>query len=123
MSDATVTYLVLGGLIVAFVSGRVPVELAAIGAGLVLYFADVLDLQQVVSGYGDPAVVLIAALFVVSEGLDATGVTAWAGQWVIAGAGQSRTRLVVLLMLLCGAAHGADHASTGRSPPCCPWWC
>ena len=63
---------------------------------------DVLDLQQVVAGYGDPAVVLIAALFVVSEGLDATGVTAWAGQRVIAGAGESRTRLVVLLMLLCG---------------------
>jgi di/tricarboxylate transporter len=102
VSDATVTYLVLAGLIVAFVSGRVPVELAAIGAGLVLYFTDVLDLQQVVAGYGDPAVVLIAALFVVSEGLDATGVTAWAGQWVIAGAGESRTRLLVLLMLLCG---------------------
>jgi len=102
VSDATVTYLVLGGLIVAFVSGRVPVELAAIGAGLVLYFADVLDVQQLVSGYGDPAVVLIAALFVVSEGLDATGVTAWAGRLVIDGAEESRTRLVVLVMLLCG---------------------
>ena len=50
MSDATITYLVLGGLIVAFVSGRVPVELAAIAAGLVLYFADVLDVQQLVAG-------------------------------------------------------------------------
>ena len=44
--------------------------------------------------------IFIASLFVVSEGLDATGVTAWAGQALIARAGQSRTRLLVLMMLL-----------------------
>ena len=41
-------------------------------------------------------VIFIAALFVVSEGLDATGVTAWAGQWLIALAGASGGRLLVL---------------------------
>jgi di/tricarboxylate transporter len=54
----------------------------------------------VLSGFGDPAVVLIASLFVVSEGLDATGVTAWLGQALIARAGTSRTRLIVLLVVL-----------------------
>ena len=44
--------------------------------------------------------IFIASLFVVSEALDATGVTAWAGQQLIARAGESRTRLVVLMMLL-----------------------
>ena len=44
--------------------------------------------------------IFIASLFVVSEGLDASGVTAWAGQQLIARAGESRTRLVVLTMLL-----------------------
>ena len=51
-------------------------------------------------GLGDPAVIFIASLFVVSAGLDATGVTAWAGQGLIAQAGQSRVRLLVLMMTL-----------------------
>ena len=36
----------------------------------------------------------------VSEGLDASGVTAWAGQELSARVGESRVRLVVFLMLL-----------------------
>jgi hypothetical protein len=46
------------------------------------------------AGFGDPAVLFIASLFVVSESLDATGVTAWAGQ-LVARVGESRTRLLV----------------------------
>ena len=42
--------------------------------------------------------IFIAALFVVSAGLDVTGVTAWAGQMLIRQAGTSRTRLIVLMM-------------------------
>jgi hypothetical protein len=41
-------------------------------------------------------VLFIASLFVVSESLDATGVTAWAGQQLVARAGESRARLLVL---------------------------
>ena len=53
------------------------------------------------SGFGDPAVIFIATLFVVSSGLERTGVTAWAGQLLIRGAGEeSRTRLLLLMMAL-----------------------
>ena len=72
----------------------------AIGAGLALYATGVLELDQVLAGYGDATVVLIASLFVVSEGLDATGVTTWAGQAMIARAGTDRSRLLVYVMLL-----------------------
>jgi di/tricarboxylate transporter len=61
---------------------------------------DVLGIDQALAGFGDPTVVYIAALFVVSEALDATGVTAWAGQQLIARAGASRSRLLLLLMVL-----------------------
>jgi di/tricarboxylate transporter len=60
----------------------------------------VLDLEQALAGFGDPTVVFIASLFVVSEGLDAAGVTAWAGQQLIARAGASRTRLLIMMLLL-----------------------
>jgi di/tricarboxylate transporter len=53
------------------------------------------------AGLGDPAVVFIASLFIVSAGLEMTGVTAWAGQLLIAHAGrESRTRLLIFTMLL-----------------------
>jgi di/tricarboxylate transporter len=100
MADSTISFLVLGAVVVLFVWNRLPVELVAIGAGLTLYATGVLELEQVLAGYGDATVVLIASLFVVSEGLDATGVTAWAGQKVIAGAGASGRRLLVLVLLL-----------------------
>ncbi len=94
------TFAILAAIVVLFVSNRVPVVLVAIGTALALYFTGVLDLDQSLRGFGDPAVIFIASLFVVSAGLDATGVTAWAGQGLIARAGQSRVRLLVLTMLL-----------------------
>jgi di/tricarboxylate transporter len=100
VSDTTICYLVLAGVVVLFVWGRLPVELVAIGAALALWATDVLDLDQAIAGFGDPTVVFIASLFVVSESLDATGVTAWAGQQLIARVGESRARLIVLMLLL-----------------------
>ncbi|MBK6857606.1 MAG: SLC13 family permease [Microthrixaceae bacterium] len=96
----TITFLILGAVVVLFVWNRIPVELVAVGAALSLYFTGVLEVEEALTSFGDPAVVLIAALFVVSEGLDATGVTAWAGQQLIARVGESRTRLIVLVLLL-----------------------
>lgn len=90
--------MILGAVVVLFVSNLVPVELVAVGAALALWATGVLDVDQVLAGFGDPAVVLIASLFVVSEALDATGVTTWAGQQVLAWAGDSRTRIVVLVL-------------------------
>ena len=100
MSSTTTTFAILAGIVVLFVSNRVPVVLVAIGTALALYFTGVLNLEQSLRGFGDPAVIFIASLFVVSAGLDATGVTAWAGQRLIARAGQSRVRLLVLTMVL-----------------------
>ena len=73
---------------------------AAIGVALSLYGTGVISLEQAFGGFGDPVIIFIAALFVVSDGLEASGVTAWAGQQLVDRARGSRTRLVVLLMAL-----------------------
>ena len=87
-------------VVVLFVWDRFPVVVVAMATALALWATGVLDLGQALAGFGDPAVIFIASLFVVSAGLDATGVTAWTGQFLIAKAGQSRVRLLVLIMLL-----------------------
>jgi di/tricarboxylate transporter len=100
ITDVGITFAVLAAIVVLFVWGRFPVEVVAIGAALVLWATGVLTLEQTVAGFGDPVVIFIASLFVVSEALDATGVTAWAGQQLIDRAGASRPRLVILMMLV-----------------------
>ena len=55
-------------------------EVVAVGSALLLAATGVLTLDQALAGFGDTTVLFIAALFVVSEGIDSTGVTTWAGQ-------------------------------------------
>ena len=115
MSDATVSLSILAAVVVLFVWNRFPVELVAVGAALALFFSGVLTLDESLAGFGDPAVILIAALFVVSEGLDATGVTTWLGRMLVEKSGGSSRRLLVFTMLLSGRPHRADRAERNRS--------
>lgn len=59
-----------------------------------------ITLNEALAGFGDPTVIFIAALFIVSESLDSTGVTAWAGQQVLSRAGEKRTPLLIVVCLL-----------------------
>ncbi|GAA1634990.1 SLC13 family permease [Microbacterium flavum] len=97
MDPAAWTFLILGVAIVAFVSGKVPLAVVSIGVALALWATGVLTLSGAFAGFGDPTVLFIASLFVVSESLDATGVTAWLGQQVVTRAGQGRRRLTVVI--------------------------
>ena len=94
MSDSTITFLVLGAAVAVFVWDRFPVAAVAIGVALALWGTDVLELEQALAGFGDPTVLFIASLFVVSGALEATGVTTWVGQVLVARTGVSRTRIL-----------------------------
>ena len=46
MDDATVSFAVLGAVVVLFVWNRLPVELVAVGAALALYAFGVVDVHD-----------------------------------------------------------------------------
>ncbi|MDO8212029.1 SLC13 family permease [Conexibacter sp. CPCC 206217] len=98
MDDATVTLLILAAAVALFVWNRLPVAVVALGAALSLHAAGVITLDESLAGFGSPTVLFIASLFVVSEALDATGVTAWAGQRLVAAAAGDANRLVALVL-------------------------
>jgi di/tricarboxylate transporter len=103
MGDIATMAAIILAAVVLFVWNRIPVIIVAMGVGLALYATGLVTLNQALSGFGDPAVMFIATLFVISAALDRTGVTAWAGKALIAGAGEeSRTRLLLLISLLVG---------------------
>lgn len=97
MDPAGWTFVILALAVVAFVSGKVPLALVAVGVALALWATGVLTLPEAFAGFGDPTVLFIASLFVVSEALDATGVTAWLGHQVVTRAGAGRARLTVII--------------------------
>lgn len=101
MSDVGIVFLILGVAIGLFAWDRLPVELVAIGVALALAGTGVLSTGQALAGFGDPTIIFIATLFVVSTALEISGVTAWAGQQLLRLAGDDRRRLLVFMMLLC----------------------
>lgn len=103
MSEITVVFVIIAVVVALFVWDRLPVVVVCLGCALALWASGLLTLNQAMAGFGDPATIFIAALFVVGGGLEATGVTAWAGQKLTEAAGQSRVRLLVAMMGLVAA--------------------
>ena len=100
MSGIATTFILIVAALGLFIWGRVPAVIVAIGMSLALFFTGILPANQALAGFGDLTVILIASLFVVTTGLEASGVTTWAGQLVIKHAGEDRNKLLVLIMLL-----------------------
>jgi di/tricarboxylate transporter len=103
LNDIGITFAIIAAVVVLFVWNRVPVAIVALAAPLALYFTGVLGAGEALAGLGDPVVIFIAALLVVSAGLESAGVTTWAGQILVEKAGTSRSRLLVLMTLLAAA--------------------
>ena len=95
-----ITLIVLGATVAFFVWDRLPVMVVALCVPVALWATGVLDLGEAFAGFGDPTIIFIASLFVVSEALDAAGVTTWVGGVALRLAGESRVRLVVVILLL-----------------------
>ncbi len=95
----TTTFIILGVTIVLFVWGRWPADLVALLSLLALALTGVIGASDAVAGFGNPTVVMIAALFVVGEGLSRTGVTGWGGKRLLEVARGSKMRLLVVIMI------------------------
>ncbi len=106
--------VLLVAAVVMFAINRPRMDVVAVIVILALPFTGVLTVPETLAGFADPNVILIAALFVVGEGLSRTGVTYRLGDWLASRAGTSSTRLLILLML-CVAGLGAVMSSTGGS--------
>ncbi|MHC9290855.1 SLC13 family permease [Mycobacterium sp. LTG2003] len=98
MSDATLSLMIVGLAVVLFIWNRLPVEVVAIGVALLLYFTGLVDTRTLFSGFGDAVIVFIASLFVVSEGLEASGVTAWVSQMLARLSGRTYPRVLVTVL-------------------------
>ena len=92
--------------IVLFVSERVRVDLVALMVLVTLALTGLITPQQAISGFSNPAVVTVWAVFILSGGLSRTGVAGILGRQVLRLAGHSEARLVVVIMLTAALLSG-----------------
>jgi len=98
-----IVFGVLAGAVVLFAWGRLRSDVVAILVVLALNLSGVLTIQESLAGFGDPVVMLIAAVAIVGEGLVATGVAYRLGEAVMRAGGSNEARLVALVMALAGS--------------------
>jgi len=100
--DLAVILLMLAASIVMFVINRPRMDAVALLVMVSMPFTGIITVNEALAGFADPSIVLIAALFVIGEGLVRTGVARRLGDWLDAKAGSSENRLLILLMAAVG---------------------
>ena len=111
-NDLAIVLVLLAAAIAMFAINKPRMDAVALIMLTVLPFTGVISTGEALAGFSDPNIVLIAALFVIGEGLVRTGVAQRLGDWLLQRAGRSETRLLVLLMSVV-AGLGAFMSSTG----------
>lgn len=102
----------LGVAVLLFATGKVRMDAVALLVIVAFVLSGTLTLSEAFSGFSDPNVILIAALFIIGDGLVRTGVATSMGTWLVKVAGNSEIKMLVFLMLTV-AGLGAFMSSTG----------
>ncbi len=97
---------ILAITIALFIWGKFSPDVVALLSMISLFVFGILDSKETLSGFSNPTVIMIAALFIIGEGLSQTGWTAQAGQKFVQWAGNSFPRLLVILTLGSGVLSG-----------------
>jgi len=97
--EALLVFAILGVTILLFVSDRLRLDLVALLALLALLVTGILTPAEGLAGFGDSAVIMIAALFVVGAAMLHTGLAERFGRAIGRIAGHSRARLTAVLMV------------------------
>jgi len=92
--------------IALFIWGKFTPDIIALLSMLSLFLFGILDLPETLSGFSNPTVIMIAALFIIGEGLSQTGWTALAGEKFIKLAGKSKIKLLLITTLGSGVLSG-----------------
>jgi di/tricarboxylate transporter len=94
-----ITLATIGIASILLVSEILRPDLTALLVMLTLAISGVITPQQALSGFSQPAVITILSIFILTYGLERTGVTTWIGHRLLSLAGESAGRLTPALML------------------------
>lgn len=104
--DGRIVLGILAGALAAFAWGRVRPEIVAMAVVLALGLSGVATPAAAFAGFGDPVVVTIACLLIVSAALERTGVAARSARLLLRAVGSREVALIVALMAVAGVLSG-----------------
>jgi di/tricarboxylate transporter len=107
--DQGLFLLILAAGLYLFVSERLRVDVTAMLLLLALVLTGVLDARQALSGFASEPAIIVAAVFVISGGLAATGITERLGRWISRAAGRSESRAIGVVMPAVAALSAFTH--------------
>ncbi len=105
-TDMHLVFLILIVTTGCFLVPRFRSDLVALASLLALYLTGLLSVEETFSGFANSVVIMIAALFVVGEGVFQTGLAERAGSTLVKYTGKNEFRLTVLMMLLVAVLSG-----------------
>jgi di/tricarboxylate transporter len=110
MDGQQIVFLViLAGTLALLVGERVRIDLAAMLALLALAITGILTPVEALSGFASEPAIIVAAVFVVSAALSATGIAERIGDLIASAAGGSEWRSVVVVMPAVAALAALSH--------------
>src|SRR5574344_1207123 len=95
--DLLLVLALLATCVGLFVINKPRMDVVALLAMVALPLTGIISINEALAGFSDPRVVLIAALFVIGNGLVRTGIAYRLGNWLVHSAGSSENRLLILL--------------------------
>jgi di/tricarboxylate transporter len=96
----TLSILIL--TIIVIVTERIRIDVVALLVLVTLAITGLVTPSEALSGFSNPAVVTVWAVFILSGGLSRTGIANFVGQQVLHLAGDNETRLLLVIMLTAG---------------------
>ncbi len=93
---------ILGVAIILFASEWVRVDVVSIMVMLALILTGILEPQEAFAEFGNPAVVTVWAIYIVSASLTYTGIAEFIGRYLERIGGHSERRLILVIMLTVG---------------------
>ena len=104
--DMALVAVVMLVAVVLFITEKLPVDVVALLVLVSLVVLRLVDPDDAVAGFGNPAVVTILAVFIVSGGLARTGIANLVGRFLLRLAGERELPLLVLIMVGAGILSG-----------------
>ncbi|HED04970.1 MAG TPA: SLC13 family permease [Candidatus Fraserbacteria bacterium] len=102
MSPVITLLIIIAAALVLFVSERFPIPLVALSISVVLMLTGLVTPAEGISGFSSPATITVLAMFVLSAGLQKTGIVRSLGELIIRFAGGNQYKGLAAIMLVAG---------------------
>ncbi len=97
--EITLVLLILLAAVILFATELIRMDLVSMMVLLLLALTGLVSVEEAFSGFSNPAVITVAAMFIISSGLTNTGALGPLGEKLLHYSGKSEQRMIIAIML------------------------